>query len=299
MLNITRRELCKAAGVGAAALAISPLAACAGNGGEVAAPEAQESQAVPEEAPAQSENYPNGTPSTLFGAPGKHAWFYDRAPRKGATPSLLAFEDGTVTFYPSYFFNLLPNEEKFSINDLIDLTDEEIIAKYADSFRRAYESLEPGADTDNIMVPAFAGGGSHPYLGDMEGGKVVDRPPLEFPATPLDLHIETDNTGNTTVSEDFTYEDTSISLFTSPFYDDPTEAPDLEVLQTFDIDIDIAHKEHEITITGAVPKPFEVYTAYYSAFTTKSDDNYIYTQIRGNGNSISLDQPGAEGVSVD
>ena len=73
----------------------------------------------------------------------------------------------------------------------------------------------------------------------------------------------------------------------------------MEVLKTLDIDIDIAHKERKITIIGAVPKPFEVYTAYYSAFEAESDDNYIYTQIRGNGNSISLDQPGAEGVSVD
>lgn len=84
MLNITRRQLCKAAGVGAAALAISPLAACAGGGNEPVMSDAATDTPAP--APAETEpegGYPNGTPSTLFGAPGKHAWFYGDAPSKG------------------------------------------------------------------------------------------------------------------------------------------------------------------------------------------------------------------------
>lgn len=304
MLNITRRQLCKAAGVGAAALAISPLAACAGGGNEPVMSDAATDTPAP--APAETEpegGYPNGTPSTLFGAPGKHAWFYGDAPSKGAKPSLLAFEDGAVTFYSSHFFQWLPESEMFSINDLIDLTDEEIIARYADAFQKGYNALEPGSEvaksTTGYLVPAFAGGGNHPNLDEMEGGKVVDRQPLDFTAIPLNLHITTDNTGNTTVSEDFAYEEIQqLELYTSPFFDQLEEVPDIEVLRTLDLEIRFGRKEREMVIVGAAPKPFEVYTAFYSAFVDE-DGNYIYTQIRGSGNNISLDQPGAQDVSVD
>ena len=100
MPNITRRELCKVAGISAIALAASPLTGCAGGDGGSSAPDTRIRSPESDPLGDRSEgSYPNGTPSSLFGAPGKHAWFYGSAPHKKSMPGLLAFEDGTVTLY--------------------------------------------------------------------------------------------------------------------------------------------------------------------------------------------------------
>lgn len=302
MSNITRRELCKVAGISAIALAASPLTGCSGGDGGSSAPgTAPEAPNPTPSETAPEEGYPNGTPSSLFGAPGKHAWFYGSAPHKKSMPGLLAFEDGTVTLYDEDLLKWLPDDERFSIADLIDLSDEEIINKYANAIQKGYDAIEPGSDVEgarDAIVPIVESAAK--YLGEMEGGAIVERPPLDLPSTPLNLHIETDDTGNTTIYEDFSFETTWLNFSGHQVFSSVDEYLSLsaEEAAALDVDIIVRHKEKEAVIVGCEPKPFEVYTAYYSAFLC-DDDKYIYTQLRGNGNNISLDQPGAEGVSVD
>lgn len=308
MPNITRRELCKVAGISAIVLAASPLTGCAGgDGGPAVSGTASEAPNPTPSETAPEEGYPNGTPSSLFGAPGKHAWFYGSAPSKNSMPDLLVFEDGTVTLYESQFLLWLPKEERFDIADLVDLTDEEIIARYDEAIQRAYNSIEIGTDamvaSDYIVKIILEGGmgmSGNPDLIQMEGGSIAEREPLDFPTRPLDLHIETDSTGNTTVNEDFSFETTWIDFTSHRIFATHDEYLSLsaEEVMALDVDISVYHEEREAVIVGVEPKPFEVYSAYYSAFLC-DDDNYIYAQLRGNGNNISLDQPGAEGVSVD
>ena len=147
MPNITRRELCKVAGISAIALAASPLTGCAGGDGGSSAPgTASDAPSSVPSGTAPEEGYPNGTPSSLFGGPGKHAWFYGSAPHKKSMPGLLAFEDGTVTLYDENLLKWLPDDERFFIADLIDLSDEEIIDKYANAIQKGYDAIEPGSD---------------------------------------------------------------------------------------------------------------------------------------------------------
>lgn len=302
MPNITRRELCKVAGISAIALAASPLTGCAGGDGGSSAPgTASDAPSSVPSGTAPEEGCPNGTPSSLFGGPGKHAWFYGSAPHKKSMPGLLAFEDGTVTLYDENLLKWLPDDERFFIADLIDLSDEEIIDKYANAIQKGYDAIEPGSDVvgaRDAIVPIFQSAAR--YLGEMEGGAIVERPPLDLPSTPLNLHIETDDTGNTTIYEDFSFETTWLNFHSHKVFssDDEYRSLSAEEVAALDVDISVRHEEKEAVIVGCEPKPFEVYSAYYSAFLC-DDDKYIYTQLRGNGNNISLDQPGVEGVSVD